>query len=98
MRAGSYESFEGGCCFSRSRKLARNTTWKVRNEKERFCMHYEETDVVKRLHGLAHRMTSDPVLHEEYFAVVWENLWLVEAEHPNESLSWYLENCRNALS
>ncbi|HXI84521.1 MAG TPA: hypothetical protein VNL17_10585 [Verrucomicrobiae bacterium] len=53
----------------------------------------EDHQIVKQLHGIAARLTSDLDLQKDLIQEMFIHLVQAEAERPGQTLSWYLQGC-----
>jgi DNA-directed RNA polymerase specialized sigma24 family protein len=57
-------------------------------------MLYEEKDVQRELRAVVFAVTHDAQITDDLYGDALAHLWLVESEHPGQTQSWYLQNCR----
>jgi DNA-binding CsgD family transcriptional regulator len=54
---------------------------------------FESSDVVESLRRIVKRLHAITGDHEDLMQEARIHLWLVETKRPNQTLSWYLQNC-----
>ena len=57
-------------------------------------MFFEEPETQRVLSRIVAHVNSDPAWHDDLMQEGTIHLWRLEGERPNQSRSWYLQNCQ----